>query len=236
MPVAKFGFLSANSRYGRHYDDFLRLIPPDVDLELIPLGLWRDSLYDLEGKTDRHVEVTARLVGEHAWDGVALMGAPVQVQNPELPDRMRAALPIPVTTALESGAAAVEALGASRILLLTPFDDGLNAMLERFLTGRGLRVSVPATGRSDTRREDVSSTERKTSEEVYQLAVTAFGNAPDAEAVYFQGAPLNPLPVLERLEADLGGAGRRLQPRDVLAHRLPPRSPLLGPRRGSAPS
>lgn len=227
MTAAKLGFLSANSRYGKHYDDFLRLIPPDVDLEIVPLGLWRDSLYDLAGATGQHVETTARLAGEKGWDGIALMGAPVQVQNPELLDRMRETLSIPVTTALESGAAAVKALGASNILLLTPFDDGLNAMLERFLTGRGLSVTVPATGRSDTRREDVASTERKTPEEVYQLAVEAFANAPGAEAVYFQGAPLNPIPVIERLETDLGVPVAASNPAmfwhiaSLLGHRFP---------------
>ncbi len=204
MATARFGFLSANFRRGPHYDDFLRLMPGEADVEIIPLGLWRESLYDLKGKTQEHIERTTALAAEHQWDAVALMGAPMQVQNPEHIHALRAVLGIPATTALEAGAAAVKAFGASRILLLTPFDDGLNALLRDFLAAEGLDAAVPAANRDDTRREDVASTERMSADEVRRLASDAFAEAPDAEAVYFQGAPLNPLPALERIEADLG--------------------------------
>ena len=203
-PVAKLGFLSANSRHGRHYDDFLRLVPEELALEMIPLGLWQDSLWDLAGKTDEHIELTTELARDKAWDGIALLGAPMQVQNPDHIDKLRNQLPIPVTTALESGAAAVKAFGASNILLLTPFDDGLNTLLKNFLTVAGLNVTFPITNRSDTSREDVRSTESKSSEDVYRMANHAFEATRSVEAIYFQGAPLNPLLVLEKLEADLG--------------------------------
>ena len=204
MAKARFGFLSANFRRGAHYDDFLRLTPDEAEVDIIPLGLWRESLYDLKGKTQEHIERTTALAAEHRWDAIALMGAPMQVQNPEHIHALRSLIDIPATTALEAGAAAVKAFGASRVLLLTPFDDGLNALLRDFLAAEGLDVAVPAANRDDTRREDVASTERLTGDAVHRLASDAFAETPDAEAVYFQGAPLNPLPVLERIEADLG--------------------------------
>ncbi len=205
MATVNLGFLSANSRgHGTHYDDFLRLVPEEADVRIVPLGLWQNSLYDLEGKTREHIERTTALVAEHGWDGIALMGAPMQVQNPGHVEQLRSLLSIPATTALESGAAAVKAFGAQRILLLTPFDDGLNAMLREFLTSQGLGVTVPETNRTDTSREDVTSTERKSADEVYRLAVDAFERTPDVDAIYFQGAPLNPLLTVERLETDLG--------------------------------
>lgn len=204
MATARFGFLSANFRRGPHYDDFLRLAPGEAEIDIIPLGLWRESLYDLKGKTQEHIERTTALAAEHQWDAIALMGAPMQVQNPEHIHALRAALDVPVTTALEAGAAALYAFGASRVLLLTPFDDGLNAMLREFLNAKGLNVAVPPANRGDTRREDVASTERLSPDQVHRLALDAFAETADAEAVYFQGAPLNPLPVLERIETDLG--------------------------------
>ena len=204
MAELNIGFVSANGRRGPHYDDFLRLIPPPVDLEICPLDLWRDSLYDLAGKTEQHIDITSRLAAEKGWEGVALMGAPMQVQNPGHTEKLREVVGIPVTTALESGAAALRAYGATAALLLTPFDDGLNALLRDFLAEQGIRAVVPANERTDTRREDVNATERKTPEEVYGLAVDAFAQAEGVQAVYFQGAPLNPLPVLERLEDAFG--------------------------------
>lgn len=204
MATARFGFLSANYRRGPHYDDFLRLLPDEADVEILPLGLWRESLYDLKGKAQEHIERTTALAAEHRWDAIALMGAPMQVQNPEHISALRAALSVPATTALEAGAAAVKAFGASRPLLLTPFDDGLNAMLKEFLAAEGLDAAVPAANRADTRREDVDSTERLSADDVRRMAMDAFAAAPDVDAVYFQGAPLNPLRTLERLESDLG--------------------------------
>ena len=228
MATVRLGFLSANSRgHGAHYDDFLRLLPEEADVQIVPLGLWQNSLYDLEGKAREHTERTTSLVAEHGWDGIALMGAPMQVQNPGHVEQLRSLLSIPATTALESGAAAVRAFGATRILLLTPFDDGLNAMLREFLTAQGLDVTVPQTDRTDTSREDVTSTEQKSAEEVYRLAADAFAKSPDVDAVYFQGAPLNPLHVLERLEADLGVPVVASNPAmfwhitSLLGHRLP---------------
>ena len=228
MANVRLGFLSANSRsHGTHYDDFLRLLPDEADVQILPLGLWRQSLYDLEGMAAEHTERTTALVAEHGWDGIALMGAPMQVQNPGHVEHLRSLLNIPATTALESGAAAVKAFGAQRILLLTPFDDGLNGMLREFLTAAGLDVVVPQTNRADTSREDVNSTERKSADEVYRIAADAFAAAPDVDAVYFQGAPLNPLHCLERLEADLGVPVVASNPAmfwhiaSLLGHRLP---------------
>ena len=235
MATVRLGFLSANSRgHSAHYDDFLRLVPDEADVRIVPLDLWQNSLYDLEGKTREHIERTTALVAEHGWDGIALMGAPMQVQNPGHVEELRSLLSIPATTALESGAAAVRAFGARRILLLTPFDDGLNAMLREFLTSQGLDVVAPVNNRTDTSREDVRSTERKSADEVYRLAADAFADAPEVDAVYFQGAPLNPLLVVERLEADLGVPVVASNPAmlwhiaSLLGHRLPSRAEGCG--------
>ena len=165
MATVSLGFLSANSRgHSAHYDDFLRLVPEEAEVQIIPLNLWQNSLYDLEGKTREHIERTTALVAEHGWDGIALMGAPMQVQNPEHVEQLRSLLSIPATTALESGAAAVKAFGARRILLLTPFDDGLNAMLREFLTGQGLgrcRAGVNNRTRHQPRGREVDGAQER---------------------------------------------------------------------------
>ena len=204
MPVVSLGFLSANNRRGSHYDDFLNLIPQEASVEITPLSLWKDSLYDLKGKTEEHIHLVTGLQSQNKWDGIALMGAPMQVQNPDHIQKLRAVIEIPITTALEAGTAALKAFGAKNILLLTPFDDGLNSLLQDFLEDQALEVSVPINNRTDTRKADVDSTERKTTEEVFSLAINAYQEYPDVEAIYFQGAPLNPLHAIEDIESTLG--------------------------------
>ena len=204
MSKVRLGFLSANNRRGSHYDDLLDLIPDTASVEITPLNLWKTSLYDLKGKAEEHIDLVLDLQSKKHWDGIALMGAPMQVQNPNHIDQLRALVSIPVTTALEAGSAAVKAFNAHKVLLLTPFDDGLNVLLKEFLEDDGLSISTPANNRSDTTKEDVDSTERKTTQEVLKLALETHKTYPDVEAIYFQGAPLNPLNAIEEIESRLG--------------------------------
>ena len=91
----RVGFLSANYRWRPHYDEFLALLPSDVDVQIEGLGLWRESITELRGLADTHQAKTEKLVAERAWQGIAVMGAPMQVQNPGLLDQLRSAGPVP---------------------------------------------------------------------------------------------------------------------------------------------
>ena len=44
----------------------------------------------------------------------------------------------------------------------------------------------------------------QTPEQVYALAKDKLADASDAQAIYFQGGPLDPIQVLQRIEDDLG--------------------------------
>jgi maleate isomerase len=127
------------------------------------------------------------------------MGAPMEVENPGFADRLREALDVPVTTALGAGAASLRALGVRRAVLLTPFDERLKGMLRDHLAGVGIDAVLPTDAFAS-----VADAMRATPEEVYRLAVDAVAAADGVEAVYFQGAPLNPIAVIERIESDLG--------------------------------
>ncbi len=196
---ARVGFVSANSRWGPHYDHFLALVPADVSVEIKPLGLWRESLDDLKGAADVHLEKTRQLIGENDWQGIAVMGAPVQVRNPGLIESIRQIAKVPVTSALGASSEAIRAVGARRVLLLTPFDPELNGLILEYLAGRGIEAILPGSG-----FRDVGEAVRLTAQDVYDMAVNATRAAGQVDAIYFQGAPLDPLMVLERLEHDLG--------------------------------
>ena len=197
--MTKIGFVSANNRWGSHYDDFMELVPTGVEVQIAPLGLYTAELTELAGKRAVHVQKTTEFVNTEGWEGVAIMGAPVEVQNPGLAADIRAAVSIPVTTALESGAAALRALGTRKALLLCPFDERLKLMLKEHLAGEGIEVLLPADA-----FETIKNAADQTPEQVYELAKTRLAKAPGVQAIYFQGAPLNPLPVIGQIEADLG--------------------------------
>jgi maleate isomerase len=123
----------------------------------------------------------------------------MEVQNPGLAVDIRAAVSIPVTTALEAGAAALRALGTRKTLLLCPFNERLKGMLRDHLAGEGIEAMLPSDA-----FETITNAAEQTPEQVYELAKDRLSKAPGAQAIYFQGAPLNPVPVLDQLEADLG--------------------------------
>ena len=195
--VTHIGFVSPNAKWGAHYDDLLALVPDGVQVDIQPLGLYRTSLNELSEAGGDHLAKTTQLVAERGWAGVAVTGAPMQVQNKDLPDRLRAATGVPVTTALESSTAALRALSAERALVMTPFDASMNALVGEYLKGAGIDAVFPETALGTGPGALALS-----ADEVYELAKGALMAASDVEAIYFQGARLNPLGCLERMEAD----------------------------------
>ena len=196
---ARVGFVSSSDHWGTHYDRLLALAPGDVSVEIRGLGMPSRSQYDLAGIRDEHVERATKLASERGWQAMACTGAPTQVQNPGFLENLRDSLNIPVTTALQASGTALRAMGVRRPLLLTPFRRYMNDMICAYLAGLGVE---PILHGKDFQEVEVARD--LSSEEVYRLAVDAFRSADGAEAIYFQGAVLDPVPIVDRLEAELG--------------------------------
>jgi maleate isomerase len=197
---ARVGFVSGSAHWGTHYDRILALTPPEVSLEIRPLGLEPHSQYELAGTADEHIARAVATARERGWQAMACTGAPMQMQNPGFLDQLRAQLDIPVTTAVEASGNALRALGVRRTLLLTPFRRYINQAIADYLKNLGVDVVLHAQA-----FQEVEDASRLTAEDTYRLAANAFREAGEPEAIYFQGAgPLDPLPVLDRLEQELG--------------------------------
>ncbi|PZC45633.1 MAG: Maleate cis-trans isomerase [Chloroflexi bacterium] len=193
------GFLSPISLDAPHFDRFERFVPDGVSLGLRALDLVEGALTSLQGKEDVAAERAIQVIRDNPdWQSAAILGAPVQVYNPGMAQKVRAQVSIPITTALEASAAALKALGASRILLMTPFDETLNAQCRDFLAGYGIQAASgpqPAAYYRDA--------EKLGSDDIYRLTAEGMASAGDVQAVYFQGAIFDPLPIIGKLEADM---------------------------------
>ena len=194
----KIGFVTPISSSSPHFEPFKAFIPSEVEMEFEGLGIVRGSLESLAGTGDMVVETSARLARERGWQGVIVSGAPVEVLNPGLLARLKDAMDVPVTTALESCVEALKALSTPRVLLLTPFVEVMNKRIRDYLTGCGIEAISPADTFDDYR--DAMTVEP---EDVYALTEKALQGNPEVDAIYFQGAVLDPLPVLDRIERDL---------------------------------
>jgi maleate cis-trans isomerase len=201
MPPArktKIGFIGSSAPTSPHHESFKTFIPKDIDFTIVQESGAQTSLYDARGKVDALIGEVQQLVAEHGWQGVIISGAPKEALNPGMWERVSAALKVPVSLALRSSAAALIAFAAKRILLMTPVDDQLKKMYRDYLVGFGIEaVYPPQTLRAHT------DAQKLTSSDVASMTKSALAQYPEVDAIYFQGALLDPLPILDKLEPEL---------------------------------
>jgi Arylmalonate decarboxylase len=174
--------------------------PEDVQMERVGLGIAADdralgSLYDLRGAKEIYLRRAPRIAVERRWQGMAIGGAPVEVLNTGLLEELQARLAIPVTTAMTSCIAALKAFSAKRVLLLTPFDATLDALVANHLAKSGIEALYPLSKPFP----DFAAGSKMASGDVLVFAQQAFDNTRHVDSIYFQG-PLENQPILEELE------------------------------------
>jgi maleate cis-trans isomerase len=201
MPTV--GFVNAGSGAGGgHFEHFLTLLPQDVRLEFGGIDVLDastddfDIRYDLHGDLDPLLERTARLAADKGWDGVIVAAAPLEVMNPGLQERLNATLRVPVTTALNACTAALRAFSAGRILLMTPFTDRMNQRIKAYLAEH--RIEARTVGDFDR----VAEAMILTPEQVKERTRAALAQTQGVDAIYFQGAVLDPVKVLDPIEQE----------------------------------
>jgi Arylmalonate decarboxylase len=195
---ARIGFLGSSVSSSPHLKKFQAFIPKDIEMTFEGLGLQGASMYDFEGKIDSLVRNTIDLVDKYKWDGVIFPGAPREVLNPGLFSRLSSSLKIPAVTALRSSIAALRTFSVKRVLLMTPFDQPLNKLIRDFLA----EARIEAVSASSTFRHPTEA-RKLTSSDVESMTKKELAANQGVDAVYFQGAVLDPVEILEKMETEL---------------------------------
>jgi maleate cis-trans isomerase len=191
------GFVSGGKQSMPHYASFTPLVPQDVRIDHEGLGLYGASLYEIANTKETIVARVKALAAEHAWDGVIVTAAPTEVLNPGLYAALRAELKIPFTTALHACVAALRVYRYERVLLLTPFDARLNEMIVRHLENDGVTALAPHSF------DELRVPQKMSGDEVFELTRKTLAATGKVDAIYFQGAVLDPIKVIERIEQEL---------------------------------
>ena len=194
---ARIGFVSGGSSSMPHYNSFLPIVPKEIEIDFQGLELYGTSLYEIADKRDLIVQRVKDFVMQRGWSGVILTAAPTEVLNPGLYDALKAALSVPFTTALNACVTALRVYSASRVLLLTPFDARLNALIVEHLARTGVTAIAPHSF------AELAVPKRMTPDEVFELTKTSLAAAGKLDAIYFQGAVLDPIKCLDRIESEL---------------------------------
>ncbi len=194
----RIGWLGPSLPSSSHIKKFLNLVPTNVEVLYEQLVLHDGVLNDIQGKLDLIVGRAVQFTDKQKLDGLIFPGAPREVLNPKLFEAFSAALKIPVATALRASAAALQTFSAKRILLLTPFDPSLNQLIRGFLG----QFDLIATSPSETLRHYTDAL-KMTSDDVIAYARRAIAEQSQIDAIYFQGAVLDPMDCLEQMESEL---------------------------------
>ncbi|MPZ76527.1 MAG: hypothetical protein GEU77_08375 [Deltaproteobacteria bacterium] len=196
--TAKIGFVSGGAGSMPHYNSFLPLIPDAIKMDFKGLELYNESLYQIADKKETIVGRVKELVAERQWDGVIVTAAPTEVLNPGLFDELKATLAVPFTTALHACVAALRVYNAKRVLLLTPFDERMNELICRHLDTHGVAAVAPHPF------QNLAVPRRMDPDQVFELTKKNLDGTDPVDAIYFQGAVLDPINALEKIERELG--------------------------------
>ena len=194
----RIGWLGPSLPTSSHIKKFLNLVPANVEVVYEQLILHDGVLKDVQGKQELIVNRAVKFAERDQLDGLIFPGAPREVWNPQLFEAFTATLKIPVATALRSSAAALKTFAAKRVLLLTPFDPALNQLIREFLGQFGLIAASP----SETLPHYTDAL-KMTAADVIAYARRAIAPQSQVDAIYFQGAVLDPMDCLEQMEREL---------------------------------
>jgi maleate cis-trans isomerase len=193
----RIGLLTPHSANRPHFNRFRALVPQGVSLTIEGVDLAPGS--PLEGITEKVVRRAADMTRRHEVHGLILTGAPISILNPDIETKLAAMVSVPVTMAIRASTAALNSIGAKKLILLTPFDVEMNSRVQNRLMDFGFAVlSRPSLeylgARTGTHVEP---------EEIFRIVENIVSETPGADAIYFQGAPFDPLPVIEKIETRL---------------------------------
>jgi maleate isomerase len=178
-----------------HFKSLDNILPPGVSIAHEGLGLLGDSYQDLAGKEDVIIGRAAELVRNHKVAGLMLTGGFVTLFNPGIEAKVASAIGLPVVSAISSAVAALTAFGVKSVLLMTPFDRASNESIKSHVDNLGFTLHLgPAfDGRITGTSLNLSP------DQLFDLVKETFGKTP-AQAIYFQGATMDPLPIIQRIE------------------------------------
>ena len=174
------------------------MLPAEVSLVNEGLGLLRESYQDLAGKSAEIVAHAADFVRRNSVQGLLVTGGFVTLFNPGLEAAVARVVGIPVASAVSSVVAALRALSVQKLILVTPFKADMNAIIIKHLEELGYQVCA---GPSFDKERRPGADVHVSSDELIGKVMECVEHNPAARAVYFQGATLDPLPVIQELES-----------------------------------
>lgn len=195
----RIGVLSPATPDRPHFKSLEAILPAGVSIAHEGLGLLGESYLELTDQSDRIIDLAKSFVTRHEVRGLMVTGGFVTLFNPGLERKVAEATGLPVAAAVSSAVAALTAFRARDVLLMTPFDAASDGIIQEHLEGLGFNVRL---GPSFENRKAGSALDLGP-DELFKLVESTYQSGPATDAIYFQGATMDPLPIIQRLENEM---------------------------------
>jgi len=185
-------------------EDEFRFALPSDGVALYGARLYNDVEITPEKLARMYGEIpaTVGLLPDVAFDvvGFACTSGALVIGEDRIAARIREALPgVKVTDPVTAARAALAALGAMRVALLTPYIGAINHSLRSSLMARGM--DIPVMGSFN---EPDDNTVARITAESLERAILDIGAAPQCDAVFVACTSLRVARIVERVEQKLG--------------------------------
>ena len=182
---------------------FYQVAPEGVGLLSATLGIYELTDEQVERALSQ-VDDAAKRLAESGANCICLGGTPLGIEsldwNRELVKRIEKISGLPATTTMINAVDAMNILSAKRIVIASPFEEGLNRRHVKFWTESGFEV-VNIKGLGIRRNIDIKKLPAYVP---YALAKEAYLETAGADAIYLPCASFGPPTAIECLEKDLG--------------------------------
>jgi maleate isomerase len=199
---ARIGFLRPGIIDETLSQQFYRMAPDGVSLVSVGLGVDALTRADMRDAIDQ-IETASRNLARRKPGCIVVGGSHTVVfggvgADVALADRIHEACGIPTTTAQTAAVEAMRRLNVRSLALVSPFPDEFHEQLKRFLADSGFDVRSDGHLPGEYRQLSLAPLQA-----TYELARAVHGRSNGVDGIYFAGAPMPVVDIIERIEREL---------------------------------
>ncbi len=208
---ARCGFITPSPAHENNSYEFYLIAPEGVTIVMTSLGVVlsegeRSYAAGIERLPAATEEIMTRRPQSIMQAGVPIIAGRGWKFEDEILARIGSVTDTPAATDLGSCIKAMNALGMSRVAMLTPFDDKTHAQLAEYVANADIEVAnagsvVGEVAGGELRAYEVSTMDLGI---VRRMASDLFRATPNADGVWITGALMPSVAVVETLEQELG--------------------------------
>lgn len=200
---ARIGKISP-SRGDTYMYEFYQIAPKNILLTQMATTVKKLTPDNFSRAFDAYEEAALTLAEEGAQT-LIFGGGPVFVNQPPGTEeafrvRIKKATSLPVTTEFSSTADACHALGIKRLGIISPYREGLNALIKTYFEGQGFQVPL-IRGLGIERNIDIGNLPE---EAPFNLTMTAFREGPEVDGFYLTCSRWRASTNIDALEKETG--------------------------------